>query len=205
MVIILSFRYNFKKWIIILQKVVLIGASTGGPGEIQKIISALPKLQNSSIIVAQHMASEFIPSFVKRMQEFSKNPIYLAKDNLAFESLAIYFCDSTLEIVQNGFEYLFKKALNNSGFVYNPNINTIFNSFVPLSAKFKIMCVVLTGIGDDALDACLNLSSKGVAIYTQTKEDAIVDGMPYRIRESIKDAKAQSTQDIIKSIVEFVE
>lgn len=188
-----------------MQKVVLIGASTGGPGEIQKIISALPKLQNSSVIVAQHMASEFIPSFVKRMQEFSKSPIYLAKDNLTFESSAIYFCDSTLEIVQNNFVYIFQKALNTNGFVYNPNINTIFNSFVALTTKFKIICVILTGIGDDALDACLNLHSKGVSIYTQTKEDAIVDGMPYRIRESIKDAKVQSTQDIIKSIVEFVE
>nr|WP_295022341.1 chemotaxis protein CheB [Sulfurimonas sp.] len=37
----------------------------GGPGQIQKIISALPLLKNSTIIIAQHMAVEFLLSFAK--------------------------------------------------------------------------------------------------------------------------------------------
>ena len=37
------------------KKIVLIGASTGGPGQIQKILKVLPKLQDTTIIIAQHM------------------------------------------------------------------------------------------------------------------------------------------------------
>jgi two-component system chemotaxis response regulator CheB len=55
-------------------KIVLIGASTGGPGQIEKIINALPKLHDTSVIIAQHMALGFMPSFAKRLKENRLNP-----------------------------------------------------------------------------------------------------------------------------------
>ncbi|MDD2449035.1 MAG: chemotaxis protein CheB, partial [Sulfurimonas sp.] len=51
------------------KKIVLIAASTGGPGQIEKIIKALPKLNDTSIVIAQHMVVGFMDSFAKRLNE----------------------------------------------------------------------------------------------------------------------------------------
>ena len=72
------------------RKIVLIGASTGGPGQIQKIISNLPELQNTAVIIAQHMVYGFMDSFASRLQNISHNSIGLVKDNQALQSHNIY-------------------------------------------------------------------------------------------------------------------
>jgi len=64
------------------KKVVLIGASTGGPGQIQKIIDSLPILSNTSIVIAQHMVDGFINSFTKRLQVNSDNSVKLIQNHL---------------------------------------------------------------------------------------------------------------------------
>ncbi len=52
-------------------KIILIGASTGGPGQIEKIIRSLEVLHDTTIIIAQHMSLEFIPS----LQKDCKTPV----------------------------------------------------------------------------------------------------------------------------------
>ena len=180
---------------------VLIGASTGGPGQIQKIISSLNKLEQTTIVIAQHMAEEFLPSFIKRLQESSENTILLAKDAQMLQSGCIYFCNAHTRVVKNNSKLCFtcEQSSKNS---YNPNINVLFNSFVPF-ANTNTLCVILTGIGDDGVLGCKNLSLGGARTITESKESAIVDGMPSRARESIASIEIKDMQNIIQSIKEF--
>ena len=60
-----------------MKKIVLIGASTGGPGQIQKIISSIKTLDNTTVVIAQHMVSGFIESFASRLQDQSELNINL--------------------------------------------------------------------------------------------------------------------------------
>ena len=62
-----------------IEKVILIGASTGGPGQIEKIISNLPILKSTSIIIAQHMVEGFLDSLTSRLQEKKKNTLKMVK------------------------------------------------------------------------------------------------------------------------------
>lgn len=186
-----------------INKIVLIGASTGGPGEIQKIIFALPILKNSAIIIAQHMAIEFLPSFAKRLQEISKNHISIAQNGEPLTSGYIYFCNASTEVTKINSELYFTcmpSSLLNS---YNPNINIIFKSLVPFAADFEILALILTGIGDDGVAGCQELSLIGARIITQDKDSAIVDGMPFRARESVKNIEVKNMNSIIESVIEF--
>jgi two-component system, chemotaxis family, protein-glutamate methylesterase/glutaminase len=185
-------------------KIVLIGASTGGPGQIQKIVKSLPKLQNTTIIIAQHMVDGFIDSFAKRLQNNHHNPIGIVQNGQLVQNSNIYVVDGETKIDCINNELLFNKKPTSQN-SYNPNINILFNSFLPLSEDTKILSIILTGIGEDGVDACKNLSKSGVRCVTESKESAIIDGMPYRAREEVPNIEICHMDEIVRIIKEFCE
>jgi len=187
-----------------LKKIVLIGASTGGPGQIQKIISALPRLHNTSVVVAQHMIDGFMDSFTARLQDMHDSNISVVSDNQLLESSNIYVIDgeTKLNSIEHHLSFIKKQTPNHS---YNPNINLLFNSFVPLCKDTNILCIILTGIGDDGVEACKNLRIAGARCVTESKESAIVDGMPNRAREEVPGIEVYQISQIVEIISEFCE
>lgn len=187
-----------------LNKIILIGASTGGPGQIQKIVTALPKLNNSAVIIAQHMAHDFIPSFMKRLQENSLNELSIAQENQIIEKGFIYICNGQTAVKRNSSSLCFtqKDSLLND---YNPNINLLFNSFVPFAKEFEILSVILTGIGEDGVEGCQQLGLNNSVCLTESEQSAIVDGMPNRARAVVENIKVLDIADIITEIKEFCE
>ncbi len=186
------------------KKIILIGASTGGPGQIQKIIDSLPKLQNTSVIIAQHMVEGFMDSFANRLQSSTPNPISVIKNGQKFENQHIYLCEGETQITKNAFElaFTYKPVSNNS---FNPDINTLFNSFIPLSRDVKVLSIILTGIGDDGVNACKELSLNGATCVTESAKSAIVDGMPSRARLFVPNIEVKDMESIVKIISEFCE
>ena len=183
-----------------LKKIVLIGASTGGPGQIQKIISNLPELQNTTLIIAQHMVYSFMDSFASRLQNISHNSISLVKDNETLQRHNIYVLEGETKLTDDVFS-MKHGSLN----TYNPNINILFNSFVSLCEERELLCVILTGIGDDGVEACKNLSLSGARCITESAESAIVDGMPSRARLLVPNIEVYHIDEIVKIISEFCE
>lgn len=173
------------------KKVILIGASSGGPGQISKIVKALPKLTNTSIVIAQHMAEGFLDSFVYRLFQPSLNNIQIIKDTTFFSSNNVYVCENSMTLHSDKNRLFFIEQEKTST-CFNPNINLMFDSFVKLHEDMEILSVILTGIGSDGVDASLNLSKKDVRVLTETSESAIIDGMPCRARELIPNVEVYS-------------
>ena len=186
------------------KKVILIGASTGGPGQIQKIIEAIPKLHNTSVIIAQHMIEGFIRSFATRLQDKTSNPLSVIQNNETFKNAHIYLCEGQTQLQKNGISYsfAFQPASANS---FNPDINTLFHSFTSLTQNTEILSVILTGIGDDGVKACKDLSIKGARCVTESSKSAIVDGMPSHARAVVPNVEVRDIDAIIKIISEFCE
>ncbi|WP_324170954.1 chemotaxis protein CheB [Sulfurimonas sp.] len=185
------------------RKILLIGASTGGPGQIEKIIKELSILNDSAIVIAQHMTSGFMSSFSKQLQTYSENTISVAQNNEYLQVGKIYTCcgDIKLEKDNQGIFFIKKELLHMTDF--NPDINKVFNSFVNISENIEIFCVILTGIGRDGVDACQALSLKGHYTLTESENSAIVDGMPSRARAEVKDIHIMDIENITKKIKEF--
>ncbi len=184
------------------RKIVLIGASTGGPGQIEKIISSLPVLSDTAVIIAQHMSMDFIPSFTKRLKELSTNTIEMVKDNASVEPGNIYLCHGITSVKKDGYGLKFNVE-SSKQYKYNPDINTVFNSFVPFAQELEILGVILTGIGDDGVDGCKQLSLKGVRTITQDEKSAIVDGMPSRAIKEVQDIEISDIAGIKEIIRNF--
>ncbi len=180
-------------------KILLIGASTGGPSEIEKIINSLPLLENTLVVIAQHMPELFLENFAKTLQRKSPNPLICFEEDEVLQRGTIYLCKESMEVQAES--CAFTKP-SNKGF-YNPDIETLFSSFVPLAKEYEVMAVILTGIGTDGSNAALSLSKKGARVLTEDAENSIVDGMPSAVRKNVPNAEAYSLEKIIEEIGEF--
>jgi len=182
------------------KKIVLIGASTGGPGQIQKIVSSLPELQDITIVIAQHMMHGFIDSFARGLRNKHHFSISLIQNNQSFEKNKIYVCEGEVKLID---DYFSKKSASTNSF--NPSINTLFHSFIPLCKNREILSLILTGIGDDGVMACRELSINGARCITESEESAIVDGMPSRARLLVPNIEVYKIDEIVKTVREFCE
>ncbi len=183
-------------------KLVLIGASTGGPGQIEKIISSLPPLVDTSIIIAQHMVKGFMPSFAKRLEENSINKISMAQNDAILEAGHIYLCEGFTTVKKHGLQLIFKHKPAKSN-EYNPDINAVFNSCVTFVKEVEMYCVILTGIGSDGVDGCKQLTLHGVKSITESEQSAIVDGMPCQARKKVPNIQISDIKTIKNKIKEF--
>ena len=104
------------------KKIVLIGASTGGPGQLQKIVASLPVLKNCSLVIAQHMVDGFFESFSSTLQKNTTNNIQIIDDNTPLQKATIYLCEGATYLDNKKLEF-HKEVSSHDG--YNPDINTI--------------------------------------------------------------------------------
>ena len=181
---------------------ILIGASTGGPGRIHTILSSLSHDFRGTIIIAQHMGEAFIPSFIKQLRGLTPLKIAEISSGVAVEPSTIYVCKVTSQLtIKEGCLWL-EPVLNREHF-YNPEINTLFHSGANLDRSIERIGIILTGIGDDGALGSLALSQSGAQCYFESEESATVFGMPRCAKELVTSGCVGSMDDIVKVIQHF--
>jgi len=178
---------------------ILIGASTGGPGHIQKIIQALPSDFSATIIIAQHMGSEYIPSFVKQLQHVTTLNVVAVTDQLAVLPGHIYICSlmTRLEFAAAGLAFVQK---TNEIERYNPDIDSLFESAALLPRAYKTTGIILTGVGDDGAKGIKALADKGRPCIAESECSAVVYGMPFQAKLLVKNISVKPLGDIIQTV-----
>lgn len=184
-----------------IKKLILIGASTGGPGQIQKIIKSIKKDFNKVIIIAQHMQSAYLQSFTNQLDNNCAISVITVFDNLTLSHGNIYVLPENYEIFESMGVLKFKKY--NGALNYSPNINLLFNSVSNIKEKIEVMCIVLTGIGDDGAVGAYNLQKSGAKCLNENEQSSIVYGMPKAANELNPDAKQCNINQICKAMEEF--
>ena len=157
-------------------KIVLIGASTGGPGHLRKILTSLPECIDYALVISQHMNSNVIRSFAKQMQENSALKVVLAENKEKVTEGNIYICPVSMEFIeQNNIVYLTDSTQKD---IYTPSINILFHSATSLIQKNQLSAILLTGIGDDGAKGLFELYKHGAFCIAESQASAIVYGMP---------------------------
>ena len=164
-----------------IKKLILIGASTGGPGHIQKIIKSIKENFDATVVIAQHMQNTYIKSFAGQLNNNCKAEVLISKDGLKLENRKIYILDECYELKEQYESLTFIKQ--NKPFNYSPNIDLLFNSAIPLVKKIKTKCIILTGIGNDGANGAFNLANSGATCINESEKSAIVYGMPKAAQE----------------------
>ncbi len=157
-------------------RVVAIGASTGGPPVIQKILAGLPSDLTVPVLVVQHMARGFTEGFVDWLAQTSVLPVSVACDGMVIRSGFVYVAPDGYQMKVDANGCLQCKD-DNSVYGLKPSVSYLFNSLAEFYGK-SVLGVLLTGMGKDGAAELALLRKKGALTIAQDSASSVVFGMP---------------------------
>ncbi len=190
----------------ITEKLVLIGASTGGPRLIETITTSLPADYPYGVCVVQHMPESFIPNFVKRLDRISDIKVVEAKTGeiVTGGKVIIAKGGKHMHFMKKASGKLAVKLVDNySNRFFVPSVDEMFLSAAEVFDATKILAVELTGIGDDGAEGMVVLRKKGAYTIAESEETAVVYGMPKEAYERGGAVKKLPFPEIVKEILKF--
>lgn len=164
------------------EKLIIIGASTGGTEAIRAVLEPLPT-NSPGILVTQHMPGGFTRSFAERLDRLCRMTVKEASDGERVLPGHVYIApgDHHLELARSGANYLIRihdKAPVNR---HRPSVDVLFESAAKNAGK-NALGVLLTGMGKDGAQGLLAMHRAGGVTLAQNEETSVVFGMP---REAI--------------------
>ncbi len=160
---------------------IVIGASTGGPNAIQKILFDLPRDISVPIICVQHISDGYIESFTSWLSTNCKLKVKIFSDGEKPQPGYVYFPQNMKHLIikDDGKLYLSNEAAYNG---HCPSINVAFESFAKHFAS-KTLGIILTGMGDDGAKGILSIKTNGGMTIGEDETTCTVYGMPRVAKE----------------------
>jgi two-component system chemotaxis response regulator CheB len=156
---------------------VAIGASTGGPGAIVEVLTALPATFKPAILLVLHIGEPFGRSFAEWLATQIGRPVAYAVQGQAVSSLAGRVCmappDHHLRVV-HGSTHLDQSPERHS---CRPSIDVLFESLAVAHGD-RVAACLLTGMGRDGAAGLLALRRSGALTIAQDEASSVVYGMP---------------------------
>lgn len=194
-----------KRGLAIREKIVVIGASTGGPQTLEALLSCLPTEFPATIFVVQHMPSKlFIESLVRRLNKSCELEIKVAENNEVVREGRIYFARPgffmKVEVSGKGNSAPFISLVIDKSGNSSPSIDATMISVADLY-KEKAVGVILTGMGHDGVKGAKAIKEHGGRIIVQD-ESSLIFGMPKAVFESGYADEMLSVSGIADAIID---
>lgn len=177
------------------EKLIAVGASTGGTEAIQEFLLGLPPTA-PGILITQHMPERFTRSFAERLDRTTQLNVCEATDGQRILPGHVYLAPghSHLLLKRSGTHYL--TALSDAPPVnrHRPSVDVLFYS-VADQAGANALGVILTGMGKDGAAGMLAMRQAGSTTFAQDEDTCVVFGMP---REAILLGAAEEVLPINK-------
>ena len=159
-------------------KIIAIGASTGGTEAIKAVLENMPA-DSPGIVITQHIPAAFSLPFAQRMDRCSIMNVCEAQDGQAIVPGHVYIApgDKHLMVHRDGARYICR--LNDGPLVnrHKPSVDVLFRSVAQYVGKNAI-AVLLTGMGDDGARGMQELKDVGAFTIAQDEKSSVVWGMP---------------------------
>lgn len=159
-------------------RIIAIGASTGGTEAIREVLEALPA-DTPGIVISQHIPVAFSGPFALRMNGASLMTVCEAQDGQQILPGHVYIApgDKHLIIERSGALYICR--LNDGPAVnrHKPSVDVMFRS-VAQNVGPNAMGIMLTGMGADGAKGMLEMKNAGSFNIAQDENTSVVWGMP---------------------------
>lgn len=193
-------NYRLKK----TPKLLVIGASTGGPVALAEVLISLPANFPLPIVLVQHMPENFTKAFAERLNKQCNIRVREAVDGDQLQpGLAL--------LAPGGKQLMLDKR--NGGSVrilpddervnYKPSLDITFGSAANIYGD-KVLGVVLTGMGSDGCKGAHLLKEAGSALWSQDEASCVIYGMPMAVARAGLTDKVLSLKDIGPRLVREV-
>jgi two-component system chemotaxis response regulator CheB len=164
------------------EKLIIIGASTGGTEAIREFLMQMPS-DCPGILIAQHMPEGFTTSFARRLDALCKISVCEAAGEERVLPGHAYIAPghSHLTLVRSGANYMTRIDQNDPVNRHRPSVDVLFRS-AALAAGKNAVGVIMTGMGKDGALGMLEMKNAGAYNFAQDEASCVVFGMP---REAI--------------------
>lgn len=177
------------------EKIIALGASTGGTNAISDFLKPLPA-DCPGIVMVQHMPEHFTKSFAQRLNESCKLEVREAKSGDAVESGVALLAPGSHHLVvkRTGVRYVVEIVEGSLVSRHRPSVDVLFRSVAGAAGK-NAVGVILTGMGDDGATGMLEMKNAGAYNFAQDRDSCVVFGMP---NEAIKNGGVDQTLALAK-------
>ncbi len=161
-----------------LPAIVAIGASTGGPPAVQKVLEALSGLP-VCVLVAQHMPALFTEAFAQRLDATLPFRVTQARAGDRLDRAQVFIAPggSQLEVVNTAAGWALNVTEPTARESHAPSVDRLFRSLAK-AAGANAKAVVLTGMGGDGAKGVIALGKAGAEVWAEAESSAVVFGMP---------------------------
>jgi two-component system, chemotaxis family, protein-glutamate methylesterase/glutaminase len=159
-------------------KVVAIGASTGGTEALREILEAMPP-DAPGMVVVQHMPEVFTRTFAERLDRLCRIEVKEAADGDRVRSGRALIAPGNRHtlLARTGAHYQVEVRDGPLVSRHRPSVDVLFRS-VSTAAGLNAVGVILTGMGDDGADGLGDMKRAGAATIAQDERSSVVFGMP---------------------------
>jgi two-component system, chemotaxis family, protein-glutamate methylesterase/glutaminase len=165
------------------EKVVVIGASTGGTEALKTVLEALPA-DTPGIVIVQHMPELFTRAFANRLDGLCNITVKEAESNdtIIRGRALIAPGNHHLLLKRSGARYFVEVKDGPLVCRHRPSVDVLFRSAARYAGR-NAVGVILTGMGDDGARGMLEMKQAGATTIAQDEASCVVFGMP---KEAIK-------------------
>jgi two-component system chemotaxis response regulator CheB len=166
-------------------EVVVIGSSTGGPNALTAILESLPEDFPVPVLIVQHLPENFTTFLAKRLDTASALPVREATHRTPVTPGNVYIAPGNRHLETRSTTRGIELATTDGPLVNSckPAADVLFRSAAK-SYGPSVLAVVLTGMGQDGLDGCRDISAAGGQIVVQDRATSVVWGMPGQVAEA---------------------
>ncbi|HEY2990900.1 MAG TPA: chemotaxis response regulator protein-glutamate methylesterase [Candidatus Binatia bacterium] len=160
------------------QKVIAIGASTGGTEALREVLTALPA-DSPGVVIVQHMPEHFTRAFAQRLDKLCQIRVQEARDGdriLPGHAL-IAPGNYHMRVNRNGAHYNVEVFMGEPVNRHRPSIDVLFHSCARHLGR-NAVGVIMTGMGDDGARGLLAMHQAGALTVAQDEASSVVFGMP---------------------------
>lgn len=174
-------------------KIVAIGASTGGTEAIKYVLERMPA-DAPGILIVQHMPEKFTKSFAERLNNMCQLEVREAKDgDSIIPGLALIAPGNYHMLLRrSGARYVVETMQDPPVNGHRPSVDILFES-VARYAGGNAIGVILTGMGCDGARGLLTMKVNGARTVAQDEESSVVFGMP---KEAIRIGAAERVSSL---------
>jgi len=164
-------------------KVIAIGASTGGTEALKNVLSKMPP-NSPGILVVQHMPANFTSAFAERLNGLCHITVKEAKNNDSVTAGTALVAPGNYHMIlrRSGARYYVEIKMGPMVHHQRPAVDILFKSTAKYAGANAIG-VILTGMGADGAEGLLEMKRMGAGTIAQNEKSCVVYGMP---KEAVK-------------------
>jgi two-component system chemotaxis response regulator CheB len=160
------------------EKVVCIGASTGGTEQLREVLTALPA-DCPGIVIVQHMPEHFTAAFARRLDGLCAIDVKEAQDGDAVRAGLALIAPGNKHLILQRSGARYHVSIKEGPLVsrHRPSVDVLFRSAAQYAGP-NALGMLMTGMGDDGAQGLLEMRNSGASTVAQNEETCVVFGMP---------------------------